>query len=657
MQYTKLNSIKDWSSIQDETYVAVDIETTGLSAHTDQIVNCGFYNGEKAFYTESVQVMRDILALPNIKPIFHNAVFDVSFLVHNGCDVLQRQIHDTMVLAHVLDCNDSGRLKDQATKYLGEDSITNAKNLWQWLKDNGYKKGDISKAPEEYLIPYVCEDVINTYKLFQLYCKRIKKLIGWVESKGGSDPWDYYLKEGCELIPVLVEMHLGGVNVDLNRASKKKAQLEAQQSKLLLKLQQESKEATQKAEILIHKRKTAHKASKNKSGKLKKPLPPVIFNWASNDHLKALFFDVLKTKPTKMTEKGNPAVDEDFLVNKESEFPWLGNLLTYRKINKLLSTYVTPVLERHSDNKIHANILITGTETGRFSCKNPNLQNLPRPMKGDGVDGASDMKCLYRPQEGHVFAYADYSQLELRIAAHVSQDPLLLKAYREGLDLHQTTTDIINAKYNLGVVRDQGKRLNFSIIYNASGFRIAEILGLMAEADQLRHTCGCKIKPNWRNCAYHQAVGRAAREGDKIGETLFGQYSGLKSYLDKQVRFMTTYKVNMSDYGRIRRLPDLALDPKADKKKYNHAVKAGFNHRIQSDGASICKRAMVLLSKEGLRIVNQIHDAIICEVLVADAEKTVDKMKEVMENVVQLSVPLIVEPKLLNSFNEGDVYD
>jgi DNA polymerase-1 len=156
----------------------------------------------------------------------------------------------------------------------------------------------------------------------------------------------------------------------------------------------------------------------------------------------------------------------------------------------------------------------------------------------------------------------------------------------------------------------------------------------------------CNFK---KPCEVCLAKRKASHRGDEVIQKLFGKYKDLKVFVDKQQEFMLKHKISLSEFGRMRRLPKLASEIRSE---YNHALKSGFNLPIQSFGASLCKRSMVALHNQGYRIVNQIHDSICVEVPDTDINKSIIQVKNIMESVFSLKVPLVVEPKVLTSFEE-----
>lgn len=611
-------------------YIALDLETTGLNPRKDRIVGIAFtIEGGKGFYTPDVAGLMAVVNKSKLQPIFHNAVFDVSFLKKAGFS-LSGRIHDTMLLSHVINPErPSYGLKELSREILGVGATDKAQAMTEWLLANGLTKADIYKAPKEVLTAYAAEDVINTYELFIALCKKIKyqkDVLGRLAITG--DPWNYYLKECADLIPVIVDMEMDGVKLDVEKTVVKQKELEDRSTDIFTRLTDINKDAVNSVEEKLYNRKIQERMKKNKTGRIKKMPPRVPFNWDSNDHLKILFLNHYKFPIAKKTKKGNASVDSSFIETLKTKLPWVEDLLILKEYRKLTSTYLNKLLLVQEGGFIHANFNLSGTTTGRFSSSNPNLQNLPKH---------GEIKSLFVPRAGNKFIYADYSQLELRVAAHLSQDKRLIDAYTTGVDLHQETADIINT------TRDKGKTINFAIIYNASGWRIAEIMGWMDDIPL------CTSNQMFCECSSCKKRFVQAEKGAQLIEKLFGHYRGLKKYLDSQKKFMLKYGISISNFGRMRKLSDINSPI---RRKANHALKAGFNLPIQSFGASICKRSMLSLYNQGFRIVNQIHDSVIVECPEGVAEAVAVQVKDVMEHIYPLTVPLVVEPKIRMSFEE-----
>jgi DNA polymerase-1 len=631
--YIKKLTPHNVESILNSKHLVIDLETTGLNPRKDRIVGMSFaIEPNSGCYTTDIKGLMSVVYNYKGQLVFHNAVFDLSMLKAAGY-ALRQTAHDTMLLAHLLNPDRPHLgLKDLAVELLGEGSNRAALKMYQWLQDNSLTKEDISKAPIEVLAPYAAEDAINTYEIFVALAQKAGKLNEYFKKQNIKfNIWNQYLREVVDLIPVVVDMQLNGVKLDLEATALKQKELELRSAQLCQELTVINQKEIAQVEEILHVRKIEDRKKKNKSGKIKVLPARSQFNWDSNNNLKQLFLGVHKLQITKKTAKGNASVDSSFLETIKDKFEWIPKLLEYKELKKLTSTYLGSLLERQEGGFIHASFNVSGTTTGRFSSSNPNLQNLP---KHGGI------KSLFIPRKGHSFIYADYSQLELRIAAHLSKDKRLIEAYRLGTDLHQQTTDFIGISE-----RDKGKRINFAIIYNASGWRVAEILGLMDGIP----VCP-KTERDWKcDCVGCVKRKKAAKKGDEIIEVLFGKYQGIKNYVDKQREFMIRYGVVISEFSRIRRLEGLKSQV---KREYTHALKAGFNFPIQSFGASLCKRSMVALYKAGYRLVNQVHDSVMIEIPNDRRESAIVEIKDIMENIYKISVPLIVEPKILTSFEE-----
>lgn len=613
-------------------FIACDIETSGLDWARDQFEGFSFsLDGKVGYYTKNRDVAKKILS-SEYKKVFHNATFDLTFLRKAGF-VINGEVHCSLLLAHIIDADRSNGLKDLSSELFGESATVSAKAMHDWLKETyGTSKKDSRKymttAPIGILTAYAAEDALNTYDLFVYLIDKVKTINSWFANHElPVTPWDCYSQEDRQLIPVVVDMQTRGVKLDLEKAATVNEQLQQKANELLNSLP--NNELIRKAESILYQEVVNKRLAKNKTGKLKKHPPQVSFNWDSNDHLKVLLYSCMGEVPQKKTKKGKDSVDNAVLEKLALKYSWIQNLIDYRKIQKLLSTYVENLFKQQYGGVIRGSFHAAGTATGRLSSSNPNMQNLP---KWGGI------KELYVPRKENKFIYADYSQLELRLAAHLSQDQKLLEAYQKNLDLHRITAAIVYNKKEAEVTdeeRSRGKTINFSIIYNAGGYRLAEILGYFQNIDM-----------NDKEAIFAQI-----KNGDKVRKLLFGRYKGLATYLKDQIDFLTKYRLAVSEFGRMRRLPGLSNPD--DKKTYNHWLKAGFNMPIQSFGASICKRAMIELHKRGYAIINQIHDSIIIEHSEKDIDKGVKEVQNVMENIYELkNIKLKAEPKILTSFGE-----
>jgi DNA polymerase-1 len=459
------------------------------------------------------------------------------------------------------------------------------------------------------------------------------------------------------LEPVLLGMEEAGIAVSHKAISESQVLLGERLEKISADLIDIASDAVKKIEenlylVALERRKSERgRASVQRSSEKYKTK----FNWASSDHLAELVYDYYGAKPVYKTKTGKRAVGEQDLRNisrdlkEDSELtPILLALFEYRKVQKLVGTYVEGITKRIENGRIHALYLQSGggsrdsggTVTGRLSSQNPNLQNLPR---GAGI------KQFFVPDPGTVFVYADYSQLELRIAAHLSKDVELMQAYQDRADLHEKTAQTLN------ITRNSAKTVNFAMIYDASAWRLLQELSKSDSSYTIE-------------------------DMQKMRKGFFSLYRGYKDYLFAVKSFVQQRGYIYSSFGRIRRLPDVVYGQYLDwdrtqlapntppplvealqgggfqqaKKKFNHAIKQAYNFPIQSFGASLTKRAMIKLHSEGFKVATQVHDSIVIQVPQAQAEFAAKRMQKIMESIHILNVPLVAETKLLNSLEETD---
>jgi DNA polymerase-1 len=633
---------------------AIDLETEGLNPRQDSIEGMSFCTKSgTAYYTTNRELMKEVLQRAKVH-LFHNSVFDISFLKTHGL-YTERPIEDTMLLANVYDPNMvlhlKGKWKTQKKKpffekgltetFLGDGKTEYALAMAKWLKENNLGREAIIQAPKDILIGYACEDAANTFDVFHVLKEKFVTLDAWVRERFPTNqvPTEHYYEEQIALVPVIIAMQLRGVKLDINKTVLRHQEIKNEIKRLREEVDLATKGLTDAAMVLHYDRKVAARITKNKTGKIKVQPPRTVFKWSSNDHLKILFFEILKEKPTKITKKGNTSMDEAALLAYKDKYPWIQTFLDLKSFQNNLSKYFenkkqekgekpTNLLAVQEGGRIHPSYHLTGTTSGRFSSSSPNFQNIPKH---------GHIKELFIPDTGNVIIHSDYNQLEYRLVAHLSQDPLLIAEYAAGRDMHTATAQILDLS------RDKAKTINFSIIYGAGGWRVADILGYMIGIPQCEtRERGCKCK----NC---KAKYEAAQKGDEVAEKLFGQYRGLKKYLDAERARMLRYGIAITPFGRLTRLPDLKLERGG---LFNHALKSGFNHTPQGMGAAITKRAMLDLHKRGYQLLNTVHDALDIEVPESQTEQALGEIQGVMENTVKLRVALKVEQKILMNLEE-----
>jgi DNA polymerase I len=298
------------------------------------------------------------------------------------------------------------------------------------------------------------------------------------------------------------------------------------------------------------------------------------------------------------------------------QHPLPTKIIEYREIAKLKSTYVDslPDLIHPQTGRLHTSFSQTGTATGRLSSSDPNLQNIPiRTELG------REIRAAFVADKGKVLISADYSQIELRIMAHFSQDPVLVEAFRNGEDIHARTAQEV---FNVGPLgqtaehRRAAKAINFGIIYGLSAFGLAKQLGI------------------------------AQKEAAQFINAYFGRYRGVKEYLDNVLAETRKSSMTKTLFGRIRPIPEI-LSPQVQLR--NFAERTALNSPLQGTAADLIKMAMITIEqrlrekKLESRMILQVHDELLFEAPVKEKETVENLVKHEMENVYKLLVPLDVE--------------
>ena len=336
-------------------------------------------------------------------------------------------------------------------------------------------------------------------------------------------------------------------------------------------------------------------------------------NINSTLQLRRVLFDVLGLPVLKKTPKGVPSTNASVLAKLEGSHPIVSKLLRYREIEKLRSTYVDGLLPLvRPDGRIHAHFNQTGAATGRLSSDRPNLQNIPvRSETGRSLRRA------FVSSAGFEFIVADYSQIELRILAHLSKDPGLLGAFEAGEDIHTATasrvfgftTDLVTPD-----LRRRAKAINFGLLYGMEAFGLADRLKISRE------------------------------EAQEHMDTYFSQFPAVRDYLRSIVDEARKNGYTTTLFGRRRYLPELSSD---NFRIRQMGERMALNAPVQGSAADVTKMAMIdldrLLPEGSARILLQIHDELVLEAEHAVVEDTIRLVKSVMEGVVVLDVPLTVE--------------
>ncbi len=424
----------------------------------------------------------------------------------------------------------------------------------------------------------LCQYLLNPEVAFNPY-----KEPGWDALKADTDLWNLYNEVELPLVPVLREMEAAGVRIDVNKLKEAETMLTAELNDLEQRIYD---------------------------------LAEQTFNINSPRQVGELLFDKLKldTK-AKKSKTGQYSTSEEVLITLKERHPVVGLILDYRELKKLITTYIAALPGYiAADGKIHTTHNQTVTATGRLSSSNPNLQNLPiRSERGRFIREA------VIPDEGCLFLSADYSQIELRLMAHFSQDEHMLAAFREGQDIHAATAARIYGLPIEQITKDQrrkAKTANFGIIYGISAFGLAQQL----------------------DCS--------RTEAKQLIDDYFAAFPRVIQYIESQKELARQRGYAETLFGRKRYLPDIHSQNATVR---SFAERNAVNAPIQGTAADIIKMAMVSihrrLKQEQLKaqMIMQVHDELNFNVPVNEVDRVREIVVTEMQNAVHLSVPLIAE--------------
>ena len=469
--------------------------------------------------------------------------------------------------------------KTQNSKVKSQNSKKNEATLDLFAAFDATETPDAQPLPPESL-----EGRLVSYLLNPEVAYNPQQPVQWDALKADSALWNLYNEVELPLAEVLREMEQAGVRIDV-------AMLKQAEEQLNTELQ------------------TLEQQIYTSAG--------TTFNINSPKQVGEVLFDQLQLDAkAKKSKTGQYSTSEEVLLTLKPKHPVVGMILAYRELKKLISTYISalPTYINPETGKIHTTYNQTVTATGRLSSSNPNLQNLPiRSERGQLIRQA------VIPDEGCVFLSADYSQIELRLMAHFSQDPHLVEAFRSGQDVHAATAAKIFGVPIEEVTKDQrrqAKTANFGIIYGISAFGLAQQL----------------------DCSRTEA--KALIDG------YFAAFPGVIDYIERQKQLAREQGYAVTLFGRKRYLPDI-LSHNATVRSF--AERNAVNSPIQGTAADIIKMAMVTihrrLKQEGLRaeMIMQVHDELNFNVPVNEVEKVREIVVSEMQNVVHLTVPLIAD--------------
>lgn len=565
---------------------AFDTETTSLNYLQARIVGMSFAikAGEAAYlplahdypgapeqldFDATLALMKPLLEDPKALKVGQNLKYDRHILLNHGID-LQGIAHDTMLQSYVLDSTATRHDMDSlAEKYLNRSTIH-----FEDIAGKGKKQLTFNEISLEEASPYACEDADITLQLHHIL---------WPKVQAIPSLETVYRELEMPLLPVLNTLERNGVHIDI-------FMLQQQSDQLALDIDRLEKEA--------------HASAGTK------------FNLGSPKQLQEILYDQQQLPVRKKTPKGQPSTAENVLqelADDGYELPQI--IMQYRSLSKLKSTYTDklPQQVNQQTGRVHTSYHQAVTATGRLSSSDPNLQNIPiRTETGRKIREA------FVAGKGAKILAADYSQIELRIMAHLSGDKSLLTAFAEGEDIHRHTASEIfgvEAEQVNGDQRRSAKAINFGLIYGMSAHGLSKQLGIER----------------------HQAA--------KYMETYFERYPGVRNYMDNTREQAKKDGYVETIFGRRLYLPEINS---SNGLRRQYAERTAINAPMQGSAADIIKRAMIsihdwlLEADTGIRMIMQVHDELVFEVPDQQLELAKTEIEQFMIQAADLEVPLEV---------------
>ena len=572
-----------------------DLETTSLDYMQAEIVGLSFSvkEGEAAYvpvghdYIDAPnQLARDVV-LEKFKPLLEdeklcklgqNLKYDMNVL--GNYDIHMQGIqHDTMLASYVLDSTLRHNMDDLAIRHLSYSTIH-----YEDVAGKGAKQIPFNQVAVETAAPYAAEDADITLRLHQTLWPQVEE----IESLKSV-----YHDIELPLLPVLSRMERNGVLLDVIMLAKQSKQLTQRLQELELEIYEIAGEE---------------------------------FNISSPKQLQAILFEKLELPIISKTKKGQPSTAESVLQELAHDYPLPKRILEYRSLSKLKSTYTDklPQQVEPTTGRVHTSYHQAVAATGRLSSSDPNLQNIPiRTEEGRRIRQA------FVTASGYKMIAADYSQIELRIMAHLSGDKGLLDAFSKGLDVHSATAAEVFGVTTEEVTKDQrrsAKAINFGLIYGMSAFGLAKQLDI------------------------------SRPEAQEYVDRYFKRYPGVKDYMEQ-----TKEKAKEQGYVETvfgRRLYLHEINAKNGMRR-QYAERTAINAPMQGTAADIIKRAMISLDKEiqsgkfDMRMIMQVHDELIFEIKESQVDDAIKLITEKMESAAELDVPLVVDVGIGMNWDEA----
>ncbi len=565
--------------------IALDTETTGLDYMDTELVGISLsYQAGEAYYIplnhddDSVDQLALDIVLKELRPLLEsssnkiigqNIKFDKNVLAKYGVDIASIK-NDTMMMSYVLDASATRHNLDALSSYY----LNYKTSTFEDVAGKGVKQITFDKVPIEAATNYAAEDADITLRLYEELNPRL-------EGEASLNKLNDEIE--IPLIEVLSEMEQNGAILNSKILNSQSKDLEGRIKKLEEKAYQIAGEE---------------------------------FNLGSTKQLREIFFEKLKYRIIKKTPGGQPSTDEKVLAELAEEYELPKVLLEHRTLSKLKSTYTDklPNQVSLSTGKVHTSFHQAVTTTGRLSSSDPNLQNIPiRTEDGRRIRQA------FEPSKGNKFISADYSQIELRVMAHMSKDEGLLEAFREGQDVHSKTASEV---FDVGIkdvtsdLRRNAKAINFGLIYGISAFGLGKQLGIS------------------RNLAAEYMA------------MYFEKYPDVKKYMESTKEFASQNGYVETLFGRRLYLRDINA---TNAMRRQASERAAINAPVQGTAADIMKIAMINMhkaiktQKSKAKLILQVHDELILDTPKDEIDKIVSLVTESMMGAANLDVPLEID--------------
>ena len=572
--------------IKAKKIIAIDTETDSLNVMIANLVGISIsINSGSACYIPLkhqssdafiqldldlvIKKMKPILEDPNIVKVGQNIKYDAHIFLNYGIN-LKGIDEDTMLMSYILESNQSHGMDKLSKRYLGHDCIS-----YESLVGKGAKQITFDQVYIEDAAPYAAEDADVTLQLFQHFNALLKE---------DKSLLKIYKKIEIPSMQALIQVERNGVLID---------------SKIL--------------------QKQSHEIGEKLIGLEKKAfiLAGQPFNLSSPKQLQEILFEKLKIKPLKKTPTGTPSTSEEVLQTLAQDYPLPKLILEHRSLSKLKNTYTDklPKMINHDTGRVHTSYNQAVAITGRLASSDPNLQNIPiRTPEGRKVREA------FIAPKGSKILSADYSQIELRIMAHLSKDKRLIQAFKNNEDIHRiTAAEIFNT--SLDAISNEQRRyakvINFGLIYGMGPFSLAKNLNIERSAAQ------------------------------SYIERYFTQYPSVKKYMEDAKQFAREKGFVETFFGRRLWLPEINGTNGITRAG---AERAAINGPMQGTAADLIKLAMIevhnWIKKEPSikgKMIMQVHDELVFEVPDGEVELFKETVPKLMKNVASLSVPLIAD--------------